>query len=208
MKLFLGLIILFALASGAQAVLPVSLYAAPEVQSILSNNCIRIETRGKADANFADLLAINQRPDLLQAVQHEYAAMLPEGKKPEFEIQETAPGKYFYINCKNQESHLTELMRELQPDGKIHVVYAVSGERFFGDFQALVHVVVADEGSGKVSYDAEIYAWPESAFCRGVARGLQFAIGAFFRHQTGCMTDIFLNVCSRLIDDTRVASAQ
>jgi hypothetical protein len=208
MKRFLCLITLFALASGAQAVLPASLYAAPEVQSILSNNCIRIETRGRAAANFADLLSVNRRPDLLQAVQREYAAMMPEGKAPEFEIQETAPGAYFYLNAKNQESRLTELLRELQPDGKLHAVYAVSGERFFGDFQALVHIAITDESSGNVSYEAEVYAWPENQFIRGAARGLRFAIESFFNSKTRYMTGLVLDICARLVEDPRLASAQ
>jgi len=208
MKQFLCLIGILVLASGAHAALPVSLAVAPEVQSILSNKCIRIDASGKADASFADLLTVSRRPDLLEAVQREYAAMLPEGKKPEFEIQETAPGKYFYINCKDQESHLTELMREMQPDGRIHAVYAVSGERFFGEFQAIVHVAVADEGFGKVSYYAEVYAWPANLFCRGLARGLQFAVASFFRSKTGDMTDMFIKVCSRLVEENRLATAQ
>jgi hypothetical protein len=189
-------------------VLPVSLYAAPEVQSILSNNCIRIEASGRADAEFADLLTVNQRADLLEAVQREYAAMMPDGKTPEFEIQETAPGAYFYLNEKNQESHLTELMRELQPDGKLHAVYAISGERFFGQFQALVHIAVASEDSGTVSYEAEVYAWPENRLCRGLARGLRFAIESFFDGKTRYMTGLVLDICARLVEDTRVASVQ
>jgi hypothetical protein len=208
MKWFLGLLFVFVLASGAQAALPVSLAAAPEVQSVLSNKCIHIETKGKADADFSDLLTVNRRSDLLDAVQREYAAMLPAGEKPEFEIKEISPGKYFYLNRKNQESHLTELMRELRPDGKIHAVYYVEGERFFGDFRALVHVEVDDAGAGKVSYNAEVYAWPQNSFCRNLARGLQFAIGSFFRSKTGEMTDIFLKVCSRLVEENRLAAAR
>jgi hypothetical protein len=208
MKPFLCLITLFALASGAQAVLPGSLYAAPEVQSILSNNCIRIEASGRAGAEFTDLLTVNQRTDLLEAVQREYAAMMPEGKRPEFEVQEIAPGKYFYINDKKQESRLTELMRDLQPDGKLHIVYAIYGNRFFGEFQALVHIEVTGAGSGKVSYHAEVYAWPQNQFTRGVARGLRFAIESFFEGKTRYMTGLVLNICSRLVEDTRVASMQ
>jgi len=208
MKRFLCLLCILVLASGVYAVLPQSLTVAPEVQSILSNKYIRIEAKGRADANFTDLLTVSRRPDLLEAIQREYAAMLPDGKKPEFEIQETAPGKYFYLNSKNQESHLTELMREVQPDGWIHAVYAVSGERFFGDFKALVHVAIADAGAGKVSYDAEVFACPENSFCRGLARGLQFAVSSFFRSKTGDMTDMFIKVCSRLVDENRLATVK
>ena len=208
MKRLLCLLYISVLASGAHAVLPQSLTAAPEVQKILSNKCICIEAKGKADANFAELLTVSRRPDLLEAIQREYAAMLPAGKKPEFEIQETAPGKYFYLNSKNQESHLTELMRELQSDGKIHAVYIVCGERFFGDFEALVHVAIADVESGKVSYVAEVYAWPENSFCRGLARGLQFAVSSFFRSKTGDMTDMFIKVCSRLVEENRLVTVK
>lgn len=199
MNRLLCLITVFVLASGAQAALPVSLAASPEVQSLLTNDCIRIEASGAAAARFADLLSVNGRDDLLEAVQREYAAMLPKGKQPEFEIQQTGPGAYFYLNCKNQESHLTELMRDLQPDGKLHVVYAVSGDRFFGPFQALVHIEIEASGDDKVAYHAEVYAWPENQLVRGAARGLRFAIESFFNSKTRYMTGLVLDICSRLV---------
>lgn len=208
MNRLLCLITVFVLASGAQAVLPVSLAASPEAQSLLTNNCIRIEASGTAAADFDDLLNVNGRADLLDAVQREYAAMQPPGKKPEFEIQQTGPGTYFYLNCKNQKSHLTELMRDLQPDGRLHAVYAVSGDRFFGPFQALVHIEIEDSGDGKVAYHAEVYAWPENQLVRGAARGLRFAVESFFNSKTRFMTGLVLDICSRLVDDTRVASVQ
>ena len=99
-------------------------------------------------------------------------------------------------------------MRDRQPDGKLHAVYAVSGERFFGQFRALVHIEIEDRGEGKVAYHAEVYAWPENPMVRGAARGLRFAIESFFNSKTRYMTGLVLDICSRLVEETQVASVQ
>ncbi|MGE4488606.1 MAG: hypothetical protein AB7E95_03565 [Kiritimatiellales bacterium] len=188
-----------------RAELPASVMALPEVQAVLSNKCIRIEADGDAEAEFSDLLTVNRRSDLLDAVQREYAAMLPAGESPEFEVKEVGPGRYFYLNCKKQESHVHELLRDAGPDGKLHAVYKISGERFFGDFQALVHVVITDTGNGRVGYSAEVYAWPENTFCRVLARGLQFAVESFFNRETRHMTQLVLDICTRLVNGDQLA---
>jgi hypothetical protein len=206
MKILGYLLLIFA--SVTRAELPASIAEAPDVRSILSRNYIRVEAAGQEKANFAELLRVNGRSDLLQAIQIEYAAMLPEGERPEFAIEEVAPGEYFYLNGKDQESHITELLRDIQPDGKLHAVYRITGERFFGDFKALVHVEISDEKEGMVSYCAEVYAWPESTFFRILARGLHFAVESFFSRKTEYMTGLILNICSRLLNDPYVAAVQ
>ena len=94
----------------ARAELPASVMKLPQIRSILSNNCIRVDARGIADARFSDLLIVNRRPDLLDAVQREYAAGLPPGQKPEFTVKEVAPGKYFYRNARRQESYQNRMI--------------------------------------------------------------------------------------------------
>jgi hypothetical protein len=87
-------------------------------------------------------------------------------------------------------------------------VYSITGERFFGDFKALVHVEISDEKEGKVSYYAEVYAWPASTFCRILARGLHFAVESFFNRKTEYMTGLVLEICSRLVNEPYVAAVQ
>lgn len=204
MRWFICLALLFAFSTAAE--IPAPVRDLPEVQRILSNKCIRIEADGTAKAAFEDLLIVSGRPDLLSAVQRTYAEMLPEGEAPEFTVEEVAPGQYFYLNRKDQESHVTELLRAALPDGRLHAVYNVSGERFFGDFQAVVHVGIAKSGTpGEVDYFAEVYAWPENSFSRFLARGLTFAIEAFFDRKTKHMTGLILDICAKLVEEEKLA---
>ena len=192
---------ILSVAGALHADLPDAVLEDPAVQGILAKPCLHIEASGTAEADFAALLAVNARDDLLDAVQREYAAMLPEGEEPEFEVEEIAPGHYFYVNCKQQESQVTEVLRGLQPDGNLHAVYTIAAERFFGRFEALVHVRISDAAPGKVHYAAEVYAWPENTFARLFARGMHFAIESFFRRETRCMTSLVLDLCARLVDE-------
>lgn len=201
------LLFLITAAGLLRAELPASVMQHAEVTNLLSKSCLRIDASGCAEAAFSDLLTVSRRGDLLTAVQQEYAAMLPEGEKPEFTVEEISPGEYFYVNRNRQESHVSELLREVQPDGMLHAVYLISGERFFGRFQALVHVSIADAGAGRVEYFAEVYAHPENRFCRWLAHGLHAAIESFFRRETRCMTGLVMEVCSRLVTRTCLASA-
>lgn len=205
MKRTAGLIGLILLAGvPGLAALPDRFLDDPDVSGILSNNCIVVTANGRARADFVDLVAVNGRPDLLEAIQREYAAMLPDGEKPEFKVEETAPGRFFYLNRKNQESHVRELLRAVEPDGKLHAVYCVSGERFFGEFRALVHVVIEPAGPDEVRYAVEVQAWPHNRFSRMLARGLHIAIESFFRQKTGFMTGLVLDLCSRLVAEPSV----
>jgi hypothetical protein len=185
-----------------RAEVPIAVVNSPEVQHVLSGRFIRVDAEGRAAADFQTLLAVNRRPDLLKAILEEYAAMLlEEGKTPEFSIEETGPGQYFYSNREKDEAYITELLRSQLPDGKLHAVYGMTGKRFFGSFAAVVHVEIAEEKPDEVTYFLEVYALPENKLFRVVARGLRFAIESYFVKKTRAMTDLMLDICSRLVGE-------
>jgi hypothetical protein len=185
-----------------RAEMPVAVVNSPEVQNVLSGRFIRVDADGRTAADFKTLLAVNRRPDLLKAVLEEYAAMLlAEGKTPEFSIEETGPGQYYYLNREKHASYITELLRSELSDGKLHAVYGITGKRFFGDFAAVVHVEITEAKPDEVAYFVEVYALPESKLFRVVARGMRFAVESFFVKRTRAMTDLMLDICSRLVGE-------
>jgi hypothetical protein len=202
MKKLFNLTVCLIAAVALRAEVPVAVVNTPEVQNVLSGRFIRVDADGRAAADFKTLLDVNRRPDLLKAVLEEYAVMLrAEGKTPEFSIEETGPGQYYYLNREKDETYITELLRSQLPDGKLHAVYRITGKRFFGNFAAVVHVEITEEKPDEVVYFVEVYALPESKLFRIVARGLRFAVESFFVKRTRAMTDLMLDLCSRLVGE-------
>jgi hypothetical protein len=195
------LLFLFLPILSLHAEIPESVRNRSDVKDLFSKTCLHLSSDGTVDADFSALLKINARNGLLDAVQREYAAMLPEGEEPEFKVKEVAAGEYVYTNRKQQTSHLNEILRNLQPDGMLHAVFIVRGERFFGRFKALVHVEIENAGSQQVHYSVDVFAWPENVFTRLVARGMHFAVESFFRRKTRYMTTLVVDICARLVED-------
>lgn len=174
------------------------------VQAVLSRRYIPVEGAGAVAVRYEDALATFGRADLLDEVQAEYVRMLKPGEEPEFVVQCTGPGAYAYENAHGQRSEIHELHRGASGTNRFEVVYHVAGERFFGQFQSLIHVGIVPSGSDRTAYDVRVYAYPESALPRFFARHLGL-VERYFKHKTRDMESMAARIVTRLCQPEGVA---
>lgn len=149
---------------------------------ILARNPIRVEAQGEVPIAYSLAVRLFASPSLLADVQDEYARLLPPGEKPEFVITQTAPDTFYYVNKSGQETEIRELHRGEHDGPTVEVVYHAKGRRFFGDFQALIHIV-AEPRDGGTAYTTRVYAYPENSVSRFFARHLRL-VHLFFNSKT------------------------
>jgi len=145
---------------------------------------------------FEDALHILGRKDMLTAIQRSYAAVLPEGEVPEFTVQKTGPGTYYYVNRHGQETAIDEVLIEAVSGERVRVVLYSEGRRFFGNYQSLCEVEVDPAEEGQVDYTVTVYARPESGVARFFARITP--VETYFRHKLKEMTGLVIDVCSHM----------
>lgn len=154
----------------------------PAALRVLASHPIRVETRGFVPIAYSDAVRLFASPTLLADVQMEYARLLPPGQKPEFVITQTGPDAFHYVNKSGQETDIRELHRGEHEGPTTEVVYHARGRRFFGEFQAVIHIAAAPSGEG-IGYTARVYAYPENAVSRFFARHLRL-VHLFFHSKT------------------------
>lgn len=137
--------------------------------AITTKPALRYEAAGTATAPFSEMVRVFASTSLLADIQVEYERLLPEGETPEFTIEQTGPTAYGYVNREDETSTIREIRRHEAAD-YVEVVYHASGERFFGRFDAVIHIRVAPETDDAVAYTARVLAYPASRFLRVLAR--------------------------------------
>lgn len=152
-------------------------------------NPIRAETSGIVPVPYGQALAVFSQSNLLACVQREYCELLAENGTPEFTINQTSTNTYFYINANGERTDITEVLRHPSPDGSFNIVLYSVGERFFGRYEALIHVQLTDAGPDGTRYAAVVYAYPENAVSRFFARHLGL-VDRYFSKKTGQMAEI------------------
>ena len=162
---------------------------------------IMAESTGSVPVGFQNALLLIKTPTLLSDVQNAYCSlMMKEGEEPEFTILQNSANTYFYVNRKGERTDITEVFRQKTATNRFDIVYYSKGERFFGDYQAVIHVQVAPAGETNSQYTASVYAYPENAVSRFFARRLGL-VKRFFRKKTaemsGLITTITCNLCSK-----------
>ena len=167
---------------------------------------IHAETAGSVPVDFDRALVVFGQPDLLQSIQDAYCELIAESDEPEFTIQQNSSNTYFYVNRKGERTDITEVLRKPTSDNTIDIVFYSAGERFFGDYQAVVHVQVVDDGEDGIRYTAFVYAYPENAFSRFFARRLGL-VERFFKKKTAEMTGIITTITCNLCEDVALESA-
>lgn len=168
-------------------------------EELLKQDPLCLTASGRIAISFEKTCAILVREDLLAAIQRSYAAGLPEGKPPEFTVQQTAPGMYHYINRLGQETMIEEVSVELNAGKKITLALYSEGRRFFGNYQSLCQVEVVPFGPDQVAYNVTVYARPESAAARFFSRVTP--VKTYFRHKMKEMTGLVVEVCDRIPTD-------
>ncbi len=197
------------IASSAHALDTLSLLKndGPSMTLLLEKKPIYAETEGSVPVSFPDALVVFEQPNLLQSVQDAYCELTAEIGKPEFTIQQASTNTYFYINRKNERTDITEVLRQRNSDNAIDIIYYAIGERFFGKYEAVIHVQITGDNGEQTRYVASVYAYPENAFSRFFARRLGL-VERFFRNKTseltGLITEITCNLCEVFFDYSRL----
>jgi hypothetical protein len=153
-----------------------------EALTLLGKHCIVVSATGTVAVGYAGLARAFRSPDLLGSVQREYARQLPECESPEFTIQQRAPGDYYYVNREQHASFIREIHRAEHEGPVTELVLLARGRRFFGDFEALIHIGVAPLDD-RLRYEAKVYAYPEAHLMRFLARHLGL-VERYFRRKT------------------------
>ena len=171
---------------------------------------IYAETRGEVDVVFSNALIVFDQPNLLKEVQDAYCVLIAKDHEPEFTIQQQSTNTYFYVNKDGDRTDIQEVVRRQTSENTFDIIYYSCGKRFFGKYQAVIHVRISDGGEGCSSYTAAVYAYPENAFSRFFARHLGL-VERFFRSKTeeltGIITTISCNLCEKVAEKPNPAQA-
>jgi hypothetical protein len=165
--------------------------------ALIENNPIVLKADGIAALPFSAATTILMRDDFLEAIQCGYARTLPPGEEPEFEVHQTGPGRYQFLNCHQQQTEIEEVERVCQVDQRMVISLYTTGERFFGPFQSFCRVEIWPEEDDSVGYRVKVYARPESATIRFLAR--ISPVEMFFRHKTRQLTGLVVDVCEQIL---------
>ena len=175
----------------------------PLVSSVMTSRYIHVVNTGAMELTYGDAIAVFSRTNLLADVQSSYASMLPDGEKPEFEVIQTSPTAYYYINKNDERSDIEEVRRAiiLGDDARCDVVYAVAGARWFGTFRAVIHVVVTPGDDGGVCFRSDVYAYPNNRAVRFFARHLGL-VERYFTSKSSDMAALITRIGHRLVTST------
>jgi len=172
--------------------------ALPLYQSVATAHVIRVEGEGVVEVAYPTAQALFEKDDILDAVQEAYAALLPEGERPEFEVVSGGDRTWSYVNRHGERSRVVELHRDIRPEERAFLVYFTEGERFFGSFRAVIEITVTPTDAASSRYDVRVLAYPERSVSRFFARHLGIA-ERFFRSKTREVTDLTVTICRFLM---------
>ncbi len=184
---------------------PVSALELPETAALVTDGLSRAllekkfifaETGGTVPVSIQSAVSILEQPAFLTRVQEEYERLLPPGKRPEFTVRQSATNAWFYINKKQERTDITEVLVRRNGVDTFDLVYYTHGCRFFGSYQALIHIRLTGDGNA-TGYTVAVYAYPENDFSRFFARHLQL-VERYFRSKTGEISEVAVQISLRL----------
>jgi len=176
------------------------LEAGPSKALLENKKPIYAETIGQLPVDFIRALDVFEAPALMQNVQDAYCELIAEDGTPEFTISEAGTNTYFYVNRKGERTDIREVLRKKTSDETFDIVFYSAGKRFFGNYEALIHVRLSDAGKDGVSYTASVYAYPQNAISRFFARHLGL-VERYFKKKTGHMTEIISTISCSLCEE-------
>lgn len=164
--------------------------------ALLDRDYIYAETQGTVPVRFSSAISVFKQDDFLSRVQEEYGKILPVAQSPEFIIQQSATNVWFYINKKQERTDITEVAGGPSGTEAYDLVYYTAGRRFFGRYQALIHIHLARR-EDKTAYTVAVYAYPENGCCRFFVQHLP-PVENYFRSKTGELTKTAVQLCAHL----------
>ncbi len=175
-------------------------------RALLEREFIYAETDGTVPVTFCSAISVLQEPSFLDRVQEEYERTLPPGSRPEFTVQRSATNAWYYINKKQERTDITEVADRVTGADTFDLAYYTQGRRFFGTYQALIHVRLARSGN-ETGYTVAVYAYPENSFCRFFARHLNL-VEKYFREKTGEISETAVRISTRLCREEDISPDQ
>ncbi len=169
--------------------------------NLLARRTLDIPVAGCITGSFARACAVLQASNLLERIQRAYAAQLPPGERPEFEVRMAEPGHYFYVNKYDERCDIHELRRETDSNTWMRVAFHVAGERNFGHFESLIYLTVARDPRDPdevLAYDTDVRVWPHGAVVRLFLRYMP-GVELYFRKKTAEMRTIITRVFLRMV---------
>lgn len=176
------------------------LEAGPSKELLQGKKPIKAEAKGSAPVNFDAALQVLRHPDFIANVQDAYCKLIDDDGTPEFTIQQTSTNTYFYVNRKDERTDISEVMRKKTSEESFDIILYSAGKRFFGKYQALIHIHVTKDGENKSTYVASVYAYPENAVSRFFVRHLGL-VERYFKKKTGHMTEIVTTITCSLCEE-------
>lgn len=164
--------------------------------ALLEREFIYAETDGMIPVGFCSAISVFQQPEFLTRVQEEYEKTLPSGKCPEFIVQQSATNTWFYINKKQERTDIKEVAGRIAGTGTFDLAYYTQGRRFFGTYEALVHIRLLQRGD-ETGYTVAVYAYPENGLCRFFAQHLP-PVEKYFRDKTIEISEAAVRISTRL----------
>jgi len=204
MRTFL-LFILLTLSVSASAVElaeTVDLVTEARSRALLDQKFISAETGGTVPVSIQSAISVLQQPSFLTCVQEEYEKMLPPGKRPEFTVQQSSSNTWFFINGNQERTDIAEVAGRLTGADTFDLAYYTQGRRFFGHYQALIHIRLTGAGDS-TAYTVAVYAYPENGFSRFFARHLQL-VEKYFLSKTSEISELAVQISTKLCDPDRM----
>ena len=170
----------------------------PAAMAVLEKKCIQAGTSGAVALPFDAVVRMVAQPDLLERARATYAATLAEGKAPTVTVIDHGHSRYEMINRKGRRTEITEVYRHAGAESTLDSVYHVKARRFFGLFEAVIHVQGQSVDAEQTRFSVDVYAYPHNRLVRGVTRQLRL-VERFFDKKTVYLTDIITQLGEALI---------
>jgi hypothetical protein len=174
--------------------------------ALLEREFIYAETGGMIPVGFCSAMSVFQQTTFLTRVQEEYEKTLPSGKCSEFTVQQSATNTWFYINKKQERTDIKEVAGRVTGADTFDLAYYTQGRRFFGMYQALIHIRLARCGD-ETGYTVAVYAYPENGLCRFFAQHLP-PVEKYFRDKTSEISETAVRISTRLCNSEALSQDQ
>lgn len=183
-------------ASAVQLSDTVSLISDDRSRALLAKEFIFAETGGTVPVSVDSAVSVLREPSFLTRIQAEYARTLPAGKSPEFTVRQSSPTSWYFINAQQERTDIAQVAERMADNDTFELAYYTEGSRFFGFYQALIHVRLTECGDS-TGYTVAVYAYPANGFSRFFARHLNL-VGRYFRSKTDEISALAVQISTRL----------
>ncbi|QBG47645.1 hypothetical protein EGM51_09660 [Verrucomicrobia bacterium S94] len=142
----------------------------PDAEAVLTRNCIRLGTAEILPIKFKTAVTVLNNPDLVTAVQDEFARSVSENGTVDFPVFEIGEHRYYYINEYGNRTDITELYRKQTDETTYDYIVMAGGKRKFGYYDVIIHLRITDLDDLGILYSVKVHAWPHSWFTRTANR--------------------------------------